>query len=124
MSIELYIDIDNDFNKFFESRTFKYIRENWNYVIAIVGYSPDVYMRRSSSGHIHLKLLIPDGITIISQFAIRSLCHDDPWRIGIDLRRLAIQGQSEINRIFDMKVKNGVTYRVGEWIDISRKVKQ
>ena len=38
------------------------------------------------------------------------------------MRRLAIQGQSEINRIFEMKVKDGVVHRVGEWKDISDEV--
>ena len=59
---------------------------------------------------------------ILDQFQIRALLHDDPWRIGIDLRRLAIQGQSEINRIFEMKVKDGKVFRVGEWRDISSEV--
>ena len=41
--------------------------------------------------------------------------HDDIYRIGIDLRRLALQGEDEINRIFDMKFKNGKKYEAGNW---------
>ena len=129
MDIELYVDIDQDFDKFLKSRTFRYIKENWKYVTDIIGkyiwsehFDVFLYYRRSSSGNVHLKLEIPDNVEILDQFQIRALLHDDPWRIGIDLRRLAIQGQSEINRIFEMKVKDGVVHRVGEWKDISDEV--
>lgn len=120
--INLYIDIDNDYDQFLESRTFIYIKENWKYVTGILGYNPDISYRRSSSGHVHLKVILRNDVSIIDQFKIRSLLHDDPWRIGIDLRRLAIQGATEINRIFDTKVKNGTVYTVGEWQDISIEV--
>ena len=127
---ELYIDIDQDFDKFLKSRTFGYIKENWKYVTDIIGkyiilpefFSISLWYRRSSSGNVHLKLTIPYNMEILDQFQIRALLHDDPWRIGIDLRRLAIQGQSEINRIFEMKVKDGKVFRVGEWRDISSEV--
>ena len=120
---ELYIDIDQDFNKFLKSRTFGYIKENWKYVKGILKMSEiPLFYRRSSSGNVHLKLEIPDNIPVLDQFQIRALLHDDPWRIGIDLRRLAVQGEHEINRIFEMKVKDGVVHKVGEWRDISDKV--
>jgi hypothetical protein len=130
MSIELYVDIDQDFDRFLKSRTWSYIKENWKYVENILRrywniteYSGiPLYYRKSSSGNVHLKLEIPDNVEILDQFQIRALLHDDPWRIGIDLRRLAIQGQSEINRIFEMKVKDGKVFRVGEWRDISSEV--
>ena len=125
MDIELYVDIDQDFDKFLKSRTFGYIKENWKYVKGILSrYSwvENLLMRRSSSGNVHLMLLIPDNVPVLDQFQIRALLHDDPWRLGIDLRRLAIQGEHEINRIFEMKVKDGVVHRVGEWKDISDKV--
>jgi hypothetical protein len=125
MDIELYVDIDQDFDKFLKSRTFGYIKENWKYVEGILSrYSwvENLLMRRSSSGNVHLMLLIPDNVPVLDQFQIRALLHDDPWRLGIDLRRLAIQGEHEINRIFEMKVKDGVVHRVGEWKDISDKV--
>jgi len=125
MDIELYVDIDQDFDKFLKSRTFGYIKENWKYVKGILSrYSwvQNLLMRRSSSGNVHLMLLIPDNVPVLDQFQIRALLHDDPWRIGIDLRRLAIQGEHEINRIFEMKVKDGKVFRVGEWRDISSEV--
>jgi hypothetical protein len=125
MDIELYVDIDQDFDKFLKSRTFGYIKENWKYVKGILSrYSwvENLLMRRSSSGNVHLMLLIPANVPVLDQFQIRALLHDDPWRLGIDLRRLAIQGEHEINRIFEMKVKDGVVHSVGEWKDISDKV--
>jgi hypothetical protein len=125
MDIELYVDIDQDFDKFLKSRTFGYIKENWKYVKGILSrYSwvENLLMRRSSSGNVHLMLLIPDNVPVLDQFQIRALLHDDPWRLGIDLRRLAIQGEHEINRIFEMKVKDGVVHMVGEWKDISDEV--
>ena len=125
MSFELYIDIDQDFDKFLESRTWEYIKENWKYVKRLYqnqSYPIMLYYRRSSSGNVHLMLESDYPPTVIEQFQIRALLHDDPWRIGIDLRRLTIQGEDEINRIFSMKVKNGIVYRVGPWIDITHMV--
>ena len=120
---ELFIDIDNDFDRFLQSRTFGYIRENWKYVRSLLRdkeiFIQKLEYRRSSSGHVHLRLTLSMMPNIIDQFQIRSLLHDDPWRIGIDLRRLAIQGSEEINRIFDRKIKNGITHVVGPWLDIS-----
>ena len=130
---ELYIDIDQNFRQFKKSRTFEYIKENWKYVIDILlKYQGKEYLnillplwyRKSSSGNVHLKLIIPSEMSILDQFKVRALLHDDPWRMGIDLRRLAIQGENEINRIFEMKVKNGVVYKVGPWIDISEMMTQ
>ena len=123
MIFELYVDIDQDFDKFLKSRTCDYIRQNWKYVKHLYqSYRVVLYYRRSSSGNVHLMLESDYRPSVIEQFQVRALLHDDPWRIGIDLRRLTIQGESEINRIFNMKVKNGVVYRVGPWIDISDRV--
>ena len=127
----LYVDIDQDFKLFLKSRTWEYIKKNREIVInIIIKYMNIQYLnedeimiplwyRKSSSGNVHLKLIVPSEMSVLDQFKVRALLHDDPWRMGIDLRRLAIQGEEEINRIFEMKVKNGVVYKVGPWIDIS-----
>ena len=126
MSFELYIDIDNDFEKFLTSRTFGYIKENMVEVERLLdkeeNFIEKIQYRRSASGHVHLKLELDYEPNLLIAFQVRALMHDDPWRIGIDLRRLAMQGRSEINRIFSTKVKNGITYQVGEWIDITKEV--
>ena len=129
----LYVDIDQDFKLFLKSRTWEYIKKNWKYVIDILlKYQGKEYLnillplwyRKSSSGNVHLRLIVPSEMSVLDQFKVRALLHDDPWRMGIDLRRLAIQGEEEINRIFEMKVKNGIFYRVGPWIDISEMMTQ
>ena len=126
MSFELYIDIDNDFEKFLISRTFGYIKQNMVEVERLLdkeeNFIEKIQYRRSASGHVHLKLELDFEPDLLIAFQVRALMHDDPWRIGIDLRRLAFQGKSEINRIFSTKVKNGITYQVGEWIDITKEV--
>ena len=126
MSFELYIDIDNDFDRFLMSKTIGYIKQNMVEVERLLdkeeNFIEKIQYRRSASGHVHLKLELDFEPDLLIAFQVRALMHDDPWRIGIDLRRLAMQGRSEINRIFSTKVKNGITYQVGEWIDITKEV--
>ena len=126
MSFELYIDIDNDFDQFLTSRTCGYIKQNMEKIVMLLDIQENnilaIQYRRSASGHVHLKLELDFEPDLLIAFQVRALMHDDPWRIGIDLRRLAIQGRSEINRIFSTKVKNGITYQVEEWIDITKEV--
>ena len=120
MSFELYIDIDQDFKEFLNSNTWSYIKQNWKYIEDFKLY-PELYYRRSSSGHVHLKLEFLTEPDILVQFEIRALLHDDPFRIALDLRRLPIQGKYEINRIFSSKYKNGQLHSVGEWIKLEVK---
>ena len=126
MSFELYIDIDNDFEKFLTSRTFGYIKQNMVEVERLLdkeeNFIEKIQYRRSASGHVHLKLELDFEPDLLIAFQVRALMHDDPWRIGIDLRRLAFQGKSEINRIFSSKYRNGIMQEVGEWIDITKEV--
>ena len=126
MSFELYIDIDNDFDQFLTSRTFGYIKQNMVEVDRLLDKGENniqkIQYRRSASGHVHLKLELDYEPNLLIAFQVRAFLHDDPWRIGIDLRRLAFQGESEINRIFSTKIKDGITYQVGEWIDITKEV--
>ena len=126
MSFELYIDIDNDFEKFLTSRTFGYIKQNMVEVERLLdkeeNFIEKIQYRRSASGHVHLKLELDFEPDLLIAFQVRALMHDDPWRIGIDLRRLAFQGKSEINRIFSSKYRNGIMQEVGEWNDITKEV--
>ena len=120
MSFELYIDIDQDFGRFLESKTWGFIKSNWKYIEEAELF-PELYYRRSSSGHVHLKLEFETEPDLMIQFQIRALMHDDPFRIALDLRRLPIQGKDEINRIFSSKYKNGQLNSVGEWIKLEVK---
>ena len=117
MNFELFIDIDQDFKEFLNSNTWSYIKQNWKYIEEFKLF-PELYYRRSSSGHVHLKLEFQSEPDLFIQFEIRALLHDDPFRIALDLRRLPIQGKDEINRIFSSKYKNGQLHSVGEWIKL------
>ncbi len=111
---DIYIDIDIKFDLFEGSRTRELIEKNIPIIKEKFGRFV-IYKRKSSSGNVHLKLVFDHDIAILDHFMIRSLMHDDIYRIGIDLRRLAIQGENEINRIFKAKYKNGVKYEAGNW---------
>ena len=111
----IYIDIDMGFDLFEKSRTKELIVKNLPIIREKWGQFT-IFKRKSSSGNVHLKLFFLRDIPVLEQFEIRSLMHDDIYRIGIDLRRLVIQGESEINRIFKAKYKNGLKYEVGPWL--------
>ena len=115
----IYIDIDVRFEEFVKGdlKIYELIMENMKFIEKKFGKFL-TYIRKSSSGNVHIKLDFENDISVLEHFEIRSLMHDDIYRIGIDLRRLAIQGEDEINRIFDMKFKNGVKFEAGnreEW---------
>lgn len=119
----IYIDIDLDYDRFPKSKTWELIKKNLPVIEENYG-TFDLYIRRSSSGHVHLwlafKIIVKD-VEILDHFVIRSLMHDDIFRIGIDLRRLFYQGPGEINRIFEMKYKNGMKHEVGKWVSVKWK---
>ena len=119
----IYIDIDMDYDRFPKSKTWELIQKNLPVIEENYG-TFDLYIRRSSSGHVHLwlafKIIVKD-VEILDHFVIRSLMHDDIFRIGIDLRRLFYQGPGEINRIFEMKYKNGMKHEVGKWVSVKWK---
>lgn len=119
----IYIDIDLDYDRFGMSKTWELIRKNLPEIEKKYG-TFDLYIRKSSSGHVHLwlafKIIVKD-VEILDHFVIRSLMHDDIFRIGIDLRRLFYQGPGEINRVFEMKYKNGMKHEVGKWVSVKWK---
>lgn len=118
---EIYIDIDVKFELFPKLKIYQLIGANLPIVRKKFG-DFRLFARRSASGNVHLRLDFVRDLAVLEQFQVRSLLHDDIYRIGIDLRRLAIQGEGEINRIFDMKAKNGKIYRAGEWFEISGEI--
>ena len=120
---EIYIDIDVKYESFRELRLYGLIKQNIPIIKNQFG-NFEVWIRRSSSGNVHLRLNFDRDLSVLEHFQVRSLMHDDIYRIGIDLRRLTLQGENEINRIFEMKAKNGVIYRVGLWEDITLEMTQ
>jgi hypothetical protein len=111
---KIYVDIDQDFLIFYKSKTWGLIRKNLPEIEKKFGQF-QLWIRRSSSGHVHMRIDLSEGVGVLDHFVIRSLMHDDIFRIGIDLRRLFYQGAGEINRIFEMKFKNGIRHEVGKW---------
>ena len=112
---EIYVDIDVKFDRFPELKIYQLIKENIPIIRERFGEF-QVWMRRSSSGNVHIRLDFKRDLTVLEHFQVRSLMHDDIYRIGIDLRRLTLQGENEINRIFDMKARNGKIYRASPWL--------
>ena len=114
---EVYIDIDVKFESFKQLKVYELIKQNIPIIRKKFG-DFDLWMRRSSSGNVHMRLdfYFDSDLTVLEHFQVRSMMHDDIYRIGIDLRRLTLQGENEINRIFDMKAKNGKIYRASPWI--------
>ena len=120
---EIYIDIDVKYDSFRDLRLYGLIKQNIPVIMNQFG-NFEIWIRRSSSGNVHLRLNFDRDLSVLEHFQVRSLMHDDIYRIGIDLRRLTLQGENEINRIFEMKAKNGVIYRVGLWEDITSEMIQ
>ena len=112
---EIYIDIDVKFESFSQLKIYQMIKQNIPVIREKFGEF-QVWMRRSSSGNVHIRLDFQRDLTVLEHFQVRSMMHDDIYRIGIDLRRLTLQGENEINRIFDMKAKNGKIYKASPWI--------
>ena len=111
---EIYVDIDLKRELFRASKTWELIRKNLIEIEKRYGKFV-LYIRTSSSGNVHLKIEFENAVTVLDMFMIRSLMHDDIYRIGIDLRRLFLQGSTEINRIFDMKARGQQILQASDW---------
>ena len=119
---EIYIDIDQDYDTFDTSKTAQFIKKN----VELYNKQPisnreyfntieKIEIRKSSSGHVHLKVYMQSPVRFSEMMQIRALLHDDVYRLAIDLRRSFIQGEQETNRIFSSKWKNGEEFHAGEW---------
>jgi hypothetical protein len=102
--------------------TIGYVREQLILLEAKLDRPIAAYYRRSSKGHVHLRLGFPDEITVFDAFLLRSCLFDDPTRQNLDQRRYAMWGSlHEMNKCFDAKVEKGdQVYRAGPWIPIEK----
>lgn len=77
------------------------------------------WYRRSSTGHVTLRLKFENQIDILDHFAIRARLGDDVIRLTLDLKRIFDNGPDEINRTFDWKViwygDEVKKFSAGEW---------
>lgn len=81
--------------------------------------------RRSSNGHVHLRLIFAGEVSVLDAFMIRAWMFDDQTRLSKDLARYLMTGDlNEMNRTFDEKgkVENGevIVRQAGEWIPINK----
>lgn len=77
--------------------------------------------RRSSSGHIHIRVVFQEEISAFDNFLLRSVLIDDLTRHHLDEKRYALWGSlNEINKCFDSKGKTGGKLRhSGPWIPLA-----
>lgn len=108
----IYVDIDIKYDLFKQTRIFQNVKANIDMLNN--NHEIQVYIRRSSHNNVHLKVitLLHTRFTFTEMMVIRSLLHDDPYRVLLDLRRIYLQGSAEVNRIFSAKNGN----KVSEWI--------
>lgn len=100
--------------------TIGYIREQIIKIEGVLDQSITAQYRRSSKGHIHLRLLFNHEITVFDAFLLRSCLFDDLTRHSLDERRYALWGSlHEMNKCFDHKGEaGGKTFSSGPWISL------
>jgi len=78
--------------------------------------------RRSSSGHIHVRLVFTEDIGVFDAFLLRSVLLDDLTRHHLDEKRYALWGSlDEMNKCFDSKGEAGGKPRhSGPWIPLAK----
>ena len=75
--------------------------------------------RRSSNGHVHLRLFFDQEISVLDAFLIRATLWDDRTRLALDEARYLLTGSlHEMNRCFDEKADGEGIKIAGPWISI------
>lgn len=75
--------------------------------------------RRSSNGHIHLKLVMPQEVSVLDGFMLRAWFLDDKTRLELDLKRYLLTNDlNEMNRCFDEKANADGMKKCGPWIPL------
>jgi hypothetical protein len=101
MPTEVNIDIDINFDKFIAS-------DHWqNLKIRIFRDVPElstVYIRRSSSGNVHIRVKVRRDLLLLERLCLRAFLDDDPARLACDLDRFYRTGRAETtDRCFNKK---------------------
>lgn len=109
---EITIDIDEDYDAFLKGPGMDELTEKLRGV-----FPNERYIRKSSNGHVHVKIIVNDVFSTLAIFCIRAHLGDDPKRISADLERYFFTNdETKIMRLFDAKYKNGSTGVVGNWV--------
>lgn len=78
----------------------------------------EMYMRESTGGNTHIKLVMWHEISPLDELMIRAVMHDDPKRIRGDLERYLFDSPI-FGLLFDeKKFSDGTTLKCGEWVKI------
>lgn len=116
----IYVDIDQEFTAWSPkiwsifSRRCQECAEKFG-----VGFT-SVWVRRSSSGRAHAKIVFSRSVTIDETFLMRAFLGDDPYRLVTDMNRWVKYGAgAEINRIYDSKFIGGEVRQAGPWLPIA-----
>lgn len=98
-----------------------YVRE---YIARLPYPVSEVYMRESTGGNTHLKVIIPMEISPLDEIIIRAIMHDDERRIRGDLERYALESPV-FGLLFDeKKFSDGSLMKCGEWVKIWRCIRE
>jgi len=105
--------------------TIEHVRVRHHRIEQRLNLTITAFYRRSSNGHIHVRLMFPCEITVLDAFLLRSCLYDDMTRFQLDHARYLLTGSlHEMNRTFDEKYNaaDGQVRRAGPWIplDIGR----
>ena len=105
--------------------TIGYIREQIIELEAKIDRPISAQYRRSSNGHVHLRLIFPHGIPVSDAWLLRQCLLDDQTRLHLDMRRFALWGSlHELNKCFDSKADNGKITYAGPWIPLEKDLDQ
>lgn len=97
------------------------IRDKISMMYEKTNLNPTCFYRRSSGGHIHIRLIFDMNLSVLDAFMIRAFLYDDKDRLTLDMSRYLITGSlHEMNRTFDEKATiHGGIARSGPWIPLS-----
>lgn len=114
----IFVDIDIAYDRFKESHVYQHVVDNLTAMykwLMNCGITCETFIRRSSNNNVHIMVHLYQTVNFATMMIIRAILHDDPYRLGIDLRRYAYQGSGEVNRIFTAKNPGG---SVSAWKNI------
>jgi hypothetical protein len=87
-----------------------------------IGLKTAAFYRKSSNGHVHLRIDFPCELSVLDAFMIRARMMDDQTRLALDMcRYLMTDDLNEMNRCFDAKGKLTPMLQISEagpWIPI------
>ena len=99
-----------------------YIREQIILIEAKLNRPIPAQYRRSSKGHVHIRLIFDQDISVFDAFLLRSCLCDDLTRHMLDEKRYTLLGSlHEMNKCFDTKYETGgKLYISGPWIPMEK----